>query len=642
MLCDDLGYGDLGVLFQNSARRNGDRSPTLHTPRLDKMAADGVVLTGMYCPAPVCAPSRASLLTGTTQGHCDLRDNAFDRQLQDGPNLASMLKEAGYATAAVGKWGLQGQDPLEQEQTPRAWPGYPTRRGFDEFFGYVRHGDGHEHYPVEGLYRGPKEVWHNDDEVSADLAGCYTTDLFTAFAKQWIGQQVRADAEQPFFLYLAYDTPHAVLELPTGPYPAGSGLAGGLQWTGRPGAMINTAAGLPDSFVHPDYRHATFGDPEAEQQWPDVYKRYATAVRRIDDCVGDLLALLADVGVDEETLVIFTSDNGPSIESYLDEPIRADFFRSFGPFDGIKRDCWEGGVRVGALVRAPGLIPGGRIDAEPAQFHDLLATFADLADIAAPARSDGVSLAPTLLGSGSRSPSTLYVEYAVDGRTPAYAAFAPAHRGRQRGQMQLVRMGDHVGVRYDVAAADDRFEVYDVARDPKQEHDLADTRPDLHDMLAAQASRVRRAHPEFPRPYDGEAMQALPATDAEAAATEKVAVVVTEQLISRDPVLSELPWTPTLAATRSSSLPRRESVNVGEPVTPDVTAQEWTGELVVPAAGLYDFDLVGIHHAVLRVHDAVIVDEGSRGSVRLAAGQHPFRLSFRGAVVPRLMVRHRS
>ncbi|MBP2356093.1 arylsulfatase A-like enzyme [Kribbella aluminosa] len=119
VLCDDLGYGDLGVLFQNSARRNGDRSPTLHTPRLDKMAADGVVLTGMYCPAPVCAPSRASLLTGTTQGHCDLRDNAFDRQLQDGPNLASMLKEAGYATAAVGKWGLQGQDPLEQEQTPR-------------------------------------------------------------------------------------------------------------------------------------------------------------------------------------------------------------------------------------------------------------------------------------------------------------------------------------------------------------------------------------------------------------------------------------------------------------------------------------------------------------------------------------------
>jgi len=363
ILSDDLGYGDVGVLFQNQLRTTSTGAPSLHTPHLDAMAADGVVLQGMYCPAPVCAPSRASLLTGTTQGHADLRDNAFDRALEDTINVATVLRQAGYATTAIGKWGLQGapgeDGPADQpdDQCPADWPGYPTKRGFDEFFGYVRHRDGHEHYPKEGLYRGAKQVWHDDREVSSSLDGCYTTDLFTARAKQWIDQHVSTDPDQPFFVYLAYDTPHAVLELPPCAYPTGGGRLGGLQWLGKPGAMINTAVGVPDSYYHPDYAAARSITDAGDQEWPDVYRRYATSVRRIDDCVGDLLELLTDLDIDDQTLVIFTSDNGPSVESYLPEDIRTDFLQSHGPFDGIKRDCWEGGVRVGALVRS-GARPG--------------------------------------------------------------------------------------------------------------------------------------------------------------------------------------------------------------------------------------------------------------------------------------------
>ncbi len=126
----------------------------------------------------------------------------------------------------------------------RRQPGYPTKRGFDSYFGYVRHGDGHEHYPKEGVWVGAKEVWDGTNEISAQLDKCYTADLWTARAKQWIVDHQRTNAAQPFFMYLAYDTPHAVCEIPTGAYPAGGGTNGGLQWLGTPGHFINTATGV--------------------------------------------------------------------------------------------------------------------------------------------------------------------------------------------------------------------------------------------------------------------------------------------------------------------------------------------------------------------------------------------------------------
>jgi arylsulfatase A-like enzyme len=211
ILTDDLGYGDVGVFFQNARRQANDRAEPWHlTPRIDAMAAEGVQLRDHYCPAPVCAPSRASLLLGVTQGHANVRDNQFDKALEANHTLASVLGSAGYATMCIGKWGLQGE---KAPQVPNGWPAHPLNRGFGEYFGYISHKAGHFHYPKEDgqvLLDGSKDV-------VADYDCCYTTDLFTARAKKWIAERTTSHPEQPFFLYLAYDTPHAKLQYPPCP-----------------------------------------------------------------------------------------------------------------------------------------------------------------------------------------------------------------------------------------------------------------------------------------------------------------------------------------------------------------------------------------------------------------------------------------
>ena len=507
ILTDDLGYGDIGVFFQNQRKASGDPAqPYELTPNIDALAKSGAQLTQQYCNAPVCAPSRASLLTGVNQGNAHVRDNQFDKALEDNHTIATVLKQAGYATTAIGKWGLQG----EKEEGPN-WPAHPLKRGFDNYFGYMRHADGHEHYPAEGLYRGKKEVWSDYENVAAGLSKCYTTDLWTARAKKWIVDHEKTNAAQPFFMYLAYDAPHAVLELPTQAYPPGKGLNGGLQWLNEPGHMINTASGTVDTYVYPEYANATYDadhDPSTAQvPWPDTYKRYATATRRIDDAVGDLLQLLKDLKIDNNTLVVFTSDNGPSIESYLPAsfvPNHPTFFGSYGPFDGIKRDCWEGGVRMPTIVAWPSKISAGKIISMPNMLSDWLPTFADAAHMAAPARADGVSLLPSLTGKGNQQKSLVYVEYFEGGKTPNFKEFEASRRGRKRGQMQMIRLGDLVGVRYGIQTAGDDFEIYNVVKDTKETNNLASTPgfDKIQAQMKAKVLQVRRADVEAKRPYD--------------------------------------------------------------------------------------------------------------------------------------------
>ena len=419
ILCDDLGYGDVGVFFQKQrAKTHAAGEPWHATPHIDAFAAQGVQLPNNYCSAPVCAPSRASFLSGVTQGHANVRDNQFDKALENNHTVASVLKSAGYATAAIGKWGLQGKNIGEGD-----WIAHPQHRGFDDYFGYIRHQDGHFHYPKED----GREVWDGHTNVSDQLDKCYTTDLFTARAKKWIEEKRTATPDKPFFLYLAYDTPHAKLQLPPCPYPTGGGLTGGVRWTGKAGQMINTATGTVDSYTHPDYANALWDDDNLPTTpnvpWPDVYKRYATDVRRIDDAIGDLMQELKDLKIDDNTLVVFSSDNGPSRESYLPEDYEPTFFNSFGPFDGIKRDVWEGGIRaLEPLARWPGTIP-----AKVASIKQRAARgigwqhFAAAANVAPPARSDGVSLLPAMTGRGVQLPSTVYIEYFERNKTPGYA-----------------------------------------------------------------------------------------------------------------------------------------------------------------------------------------------------------------------------
>lgn len=629
ILCDDLGYGDLGITFQNERARSGDRRrPFFQTPRIDTLARDGLWLRQHYAAAPVCAPSRASLLTGRTQGHASVRDNQFDKGLAETLTLGSVLQRAGYATAAIGKWGLQGggesgktprpdRPEAEREADYRSWTSYPTRRGFDFFFGYVRHKDGHFHYPQED----GREVWENDRAITSGLELCYTTDLFTARAKRWIVEQRTARPDQPFFLYLAYDTPHAVLHNPPSAYPAGGGLNGGVLWIGQPGAMITTATGAKDNWMHPDYASATWdhdGDAATpEVPWPDVQKRYANSVRRIDDCVGDLLQLLADLGLAENTLVVFTSDNGPSPESYLAAEANPAFFRAFGPFDGIKRDTLEGGLREPTLVRWPAAIPAGRVSDQAAGQWDWLATFAEVAGVPAPAASDGVSLLPTLTGRSEQSPSALYVEYFNKERTPRYGVFHPSHRGRLREQMQVVFLDGFKGLRYQVKSAEDDFEIYDVARDPQETKNLAGEpgMAALQGRLKARALHVRRPDKSAPRPYDDALLPALTSAPSHTGG------------LSWARYEGDWPWLPDLSTLRPTA--------TGTVVQPEVAAElrgpagaiALTGALLVPKDGEYRFAVTGSDDAMLFLHQSRVVEAGrSDGRVRLQAGWHPVRL----------------
>jgi arylsulfatase A-like enzyme len=619
ILTDDLGLGDVGVFFQNARRAANNRAEPWHlTPQLDKMAAEGVQLRHHYCPAPVCAPSRASLLLGVHQGHANVRDNQFDKALENNHTLATVMKTAGYATACVGKWGLQGSS---NAAAPSRWPAHPLRRGFDSYFGYISHKAGHGHYPKED----GQALIDGEADVAANYDQCYTTDLLTARAKKWIAEQHAAKPKQPFFLYLAYDTPHAKLQLPPGPYPAGGGAKGGVQWLGTPGRMINTADGTPDSFTHPDYATATWDHDRnvttPEQPWPDVYKRYASDVRRIDECVGDLLALLKDLRVDDNTLVVFTSDNGPSKESYLKENYSPEFFNSFGPHDGIKRDLLEGGIRVGALARWPGGIPRGRVSNEPGQFHDWLPTFAELAGVPAPARTDGVSLVPTLTGKGAQTPSRVYVEYFQNEKTPAYDEFAPNHQGRLRRQMQALRLGDFMGVRYQTASHAVPFEIYNVVTDPQQTNNLA-AQPAfaaLQQQMRDTVLRVRRPSAQAKRPYDDELVPSVRATNAVRGVEWRA-------------FTGKLPWVAKLDDVKPASTGTRADFALTPPKNTDSVL--FTGYLEAPADGEYAFHLTANSGALLRLHEATVIDADFghagggevSGTIRLQAGRHPFRL----------------
>lgn len=627
ILTDDLGYGDLGVLFQNQrALKNDPSLPYEFTPNLDRMASEGVMMPQQYCAAPVCAPSRSSLLLGQSQGHANVRDNQFDKALENNYTLGTVMQKAGYSTVAIGKWGLQGKD-----DTPPNWSGHPLNRGFDYYLGYIGHYEGHEHYPKEGINNGSKDVWENRTNIAPELDKCYTADLWTAFAKKWIVDHEKGkDAQKPFFMYLAYDTPHAALELPTQAYPKGGGLNGGLQWIGKPGHMINTASGKVDSWIHPDYAQATYDDDHdpstPEVPWPDVYKRYATDTRRIDNAVGDIMQLLKDLKIDNNTLVVFTSDNGPSIESYLkDEPIQPTFFSSFGPFDGIKRDCWEGGVRMPTIARWPGQIPEGGEIQSPSISYDWMATFADIAGLPAPAVCDGVSLVPSLTHRREQPASNIYVEYYQPGITPKFKDFTPEHRGRRRNQMQMIRLGNYVGVRYDIKTADDDFEIYNVVDDPQETRNLAG-QPDmavLQKKFKAKALQSRMPNNTAYRPYD----KTLIPSDGNVKVEDGI------QWKAYDGIF---PWVPNVATLTpsESGITSQPTVKVREGKSNE--ALYFNGYIRVPQDGEYTFYLQANTGALLRIHNATVIDADyenfqnspKNGTIHLSAGLHPFRLYF--------------
>lgn len=624
ILVDDMGYGDVGVFFQNERMKSADRSkPYQITPYLDQMAASGAIFTQQYCNAPVCAPSRGSLLTGTNQGNAHVRNNQFDKALEDNHTVGTVLQQAGYQTMAIGKWGLQGE-----EKAAPYWPSHPLKRGFDSYYGYIRHMDGHEHYPFEGIYRGKKEVYDNYVDVADGLEKCYTTDLWTAVAKKQIVDHAKGkDADKPFFMYLAYDAPHAVLELPTQDYPKGLGLNGGVQYTGKKGHMINTATGVPDSFVYSEYANATYdhdNNPSTKEiSWPDTYKRYATANRRIDDGVGDILQLLKDLKIDENTLVVFSSDNGAAVESYLPAQyvgFKPTFFASNATFEGIKRDVLEGGVRMPVLATWPKHIEAGKVIATPSMLSDWMATFADMAGIPAPARTDGVSLLPSMTSKGKQKESLVYIEYEGEGKTPNFKEFDPSHRDQKRGQMQIIRMGDYKGARYDIKSAADDFEIYDIIKDPRELRNLA-AKPGFEKMqlqMKASVLQLRRADAQAPRPYDN---ALIPAVEVSA----KVASGVVQQFFEGD-----FPWVVATDGLKAKKQRISKSISATKS-TKKKGMFLYTGFVKIPTDGKYSFSMKTSSKAFVRLHEANLFDADFgyqagtelEEEVFLKAGYHP-------------------
>jgi arylsulfatase A-like enzyme len=409
IVADDLGRGDLGAYGQRFIR----------TPNLDRMAREGLRFTDAYAPSPVCAPSRASFMTGLHQGHARIRGNTGRRgervPLKDEDvTVAEVLKGAGYRAGLVGKWGLG-----EPGTT-----GVPGRQGFDYFYGYLNQQHAHDYYT--------DYLWQNDVRVTLPK-GAYTHDLLASEALAF----VRRDDKRPFFLYLAYTLPHANNEL--------------TRKTGN-GMEVPSDA------------------PYSREAWSPQQRNYAAMVTRLDADVGELFRLLKEMDIERETVVIFTSDNGPQgrDEGGYDQSL----FDSNGPFRGLKRELYEGGVRVPLLVRWPGRVRAGSVSAFPVTLCDLMPTAAALAGVRAPTAADGLSLRSLLLGGRAPRREFLYWEF---------------HEG---GFAQAVRVGSWKAVR---KGADGAVELYDLKADPGETRDVSARRP----ALVRRAEEImRREHVE--------------------------------------------------------------------------------------------------------------------------------------------------
>ncbi len=639
ILVDDMGWGDTSVY---PAEKGARKSPRIPTPNLEKLANQGVQLRRHYTAAPVCAPARASLFGGVHQGHTEvIRNNSFDAALENSHTLASVLREAGYATALIGKWGIGGG--AESGGTPETAAAWPTKRGFDYFFGYHNHLAGHRHYAKEESNADPdtgcNAIWDGDQVITEDLDTCYSTDLFTARAKKWIVDQQKANPEKPFFLALTLIAPHARLAVPSAPYPKGGGLKGGVQWLGKPGKMINTAKGDWDTFIDPKLK-------KNEKKWLGYAKenfpkgdpaklvmgaqRHGTMITRVDAALGDIIRLCKDLKIDKDTLIVFTSDNGPhnepgAVAATSEHPAPAQnpaFFRSYGDMDGIKRDVFDGGLRVPCLVYAPGIAKAGTVSQVPCQFHDWMATFAELAGVPKPMRSDGVSLLPLLKGAeATATPGIVYSEYSFGGGMAQHQDLAPNKAGRKRGEQQAIIFRAEDGrylkaLRTGIETGQEDFEIYDIAKDSHEATDIAAEFPEMQEKLRTAVLYNRRAYDYTRDPKAGVRRNAcggfrkfdgtLVPANADAPATQP-------GLAMRQLKLS-CPWVPefdTLPGAATASASRVDDLATVE--LPAGTVTEFKGYITIPQDGQHwhfylTLDQVEGSKAYMKMHNFQLID----------------------------------
>ncbi len=447
ILTDDMGYGDLGCYGQQ----------TLRTPNIDQLASEGIRFTRFYAGSPVCAPSRASLMTGRDPGHSRVRGNyetgpyGFGGELELRPQdvtLAEVLKRAGYQTAMIGKWGL-GMDGSTGE---------PDKKGFDTYYGFLNQAHAHWQFPDYLIRNGKKEVI---DENANDRRGRFSNDIFTSEALSYL-QKTRG---KPFFLYLAYVTPHAEMLVPED-----------TVWEYYKGRFRETP------FVQNGQGSGPGTDLGVYHSQPFPEAAFASMITHIDNDVGKIMHRLKELGLEKNTVVMFSSDNGPHKEGGNDPY----YFSSNGRYRGIKRDVYEGGIRVPFIVRWPGVIDGGQETDQTGAFWDILPTLADATGIdISDIPTEGYSLMPTLTGNtaGQRQHAYYYWEF---------------HENKYSDQ--AVQKGDWKAVRHD---PDRPVELYNLKKDPEENYNVAFEHPDVVREMERIMSTARVPNPYFPLKRSG-------------------------------------------------------------------------------------------------------------------------------------------
>jgi arylsulfatase A len=425
---DDLGYGDLSVYGQGR----------FQTPALDGIARRGMRFTQYYAGSTVCAPSRCALMTGLHTGHAWIRGNGDIPLRDEDLTMAELLRGAGYRTAVIGKWGLG---------TPGT-AGQPDRQGFDYAFGFLDHRHAHRQYT--------DHLWRNGERVDVDLERDYANDRFTTEAAGFI----QRDDARPFFVYLNYTVPHAEIRAPDDSVKPFQG-----KFPEKP--FENAKADARPAGAQPDAPSLGY------RSQPAPHAAFAGMITRMDRDIGRLVELLQKRGVERRTLVMFISDNGPHQEGGAD-PV---FFKSSGGLRGIKRDLYEGGIRVPMVAQWPGTIPAGRTSDHVWAHWDVLPTLADVAGAPIPPGLDGLPMTRALRGEAQSTHQFMYWEF------------------HERGFQQAVRMGNWKAVRLKAGTP---LELYDLAADPREERNLASSRTDIVDTIEQYLKTARTESTRWP------------------------------------------------------------------------------------------------------------------------------------------------
>ena len=407
IMADDLGIGDVGCYGQKM----------LKTPRIDQLAAEGMKFTNHYSGSAMCAPTRSCLMQGLHTGHARVRSNG-DGNLKDSDvTVGEVLQGAGYKTGAMGKWGI-GEAGSS---------GMPTKQGFDFWFGYLNQTRAHHHYP-EFMWKNEEKVLYPDNPEKRTH---YSHDLFTEEALKFI----RENKDNPFFLYVPYTLVHVDLDVPDDSLDPWIGKIEETEPYGTPGGQ---------HYIYQEKPHATF----------------AGMVSRLDRDVGKIADLVDELGLAKNTLILFTSDNGPTSAGGADPK----FFDGNGPYRGIKFEFYDGGIRCPMIARWPGKVEAGSETDHISAHWDFAATAADIAGAAPMKNTDGISFLPTLLGetADQKQHEYLYWECA------------------SKNGVQAVRMGNWKAVVKGTRKKDGpTFELYDLSKDMAESNNVADSEPEV-------------------------------------------------------------------------------------------------------------------------------------------------------------------